>query len=303
MIDARPTRTRVYQNHTIDSTRWDGFEIRDNDIVIATPYKCGTTWMQGIVSCLVLGECRQGASVWLDFRPESLDDTRKKLSEQTHRRFIKTHLPLDGLPYHENIKYIVVSRDVRDVFMSLWNHYSSYTEAAYTDTNNWPGRVGPPQPVCPADIREFWKMWISRGWFEWENEGYPFWSNMRHVQTWWDHRHLPNLLFVHYNHLKSDLHGQVRRIAKFLDIEITDERIDETVDATTIDSMREAAIKREEGQEGLGMFENGATTFFYKGTNDRWKDVLTEEDLLLYEAAADRNLSNSCRRWLETGEE
>ena len=271
--------------------------------MIATPYKCGTTWMQGIVSCLVLGECRQGASVWLDFRPESLDDTRKKLSEQTHRRFIKTHLPLDGLPYHENIKYIVVSRDVRDVFMSLWNHYGSYTDAANEKFNNWPGRVGPPQPVCPTGIHDFWKMWISRGWFEWESEGYPFWSNMRHVQTWWDQRHLANLLFVHYNHLKSDPHGQVRRIAKFLDIEITDERIDETVDATTIDSMREAAIKREEGQEGLGMFENGATTFFYKGTNDRWKDVLTEEDLLLYEAAADRNLSNSCRRWLETGEE
>jgi hypothetical protein len=33
--------------------------------------------------------------------------------------------------------------------------------------------VGPPQPFCPDDIREFWQLWITRGWFEWENEGYP----------------------------------------------------------------------------------------------------------------------------------
>jgi aryl sulfotransferase len=57
MDGALPVKTHVYQHHTMDGTRWDGFEVRDDDIVIATPYKCGTTWMQGIVRCLVLGEC------------------------------------------------------------------------------------------------------------------------------------------------------------------------------------------------------------------------------------------------------
>lgn len=119
MSDTLPRRTRVYQNHTIDSTRWDGFEVRDDDIVIATPYKCGTTWMQGIVSCLVLGECHHPTSIWLDFRPTEIDKVLERLGKQEHRRFIKTHLPLDGLPYFESVKYIVVSRDPRDVFMSL----------------------------------------------------------------------------------------------------------------------------------------------------------------------------------------
>jgi aryl sulfotransferase len=175
MNGALPVKTHVYQHHTMDGTRWDGFEVRDDDIVIATPYKCGTTWMQGIVRCLVLGEYGQShLSLWLDFAPGSLEDsTLRKLAEQTHRRFLKTHLPLDGLPFYDQVKYIVVSRDPRDVFMSLWNHYSGYTDAAYDEINNRPGRVGPPQPFCPDDIREFWQLWITRGWFEWENEGYP----------------------------------------------------------------------------------------------------------------------------------
>jgi len=34
---ALPQRTHTYQNHTLDSTRWDAFTPRDDDIVIATP--------------------------------------------------------------------------------------------------------------------------------------------------------------------------------------------------------------------------------------------------------------------------
>jgi aryl sulfotransferase len=41
-----PGRTRVYQSHHIDSSLWDDFPVRDGDIVISTPAKTGTTWMQ-----------------------------------------------------------------------------------------------------------------------------------------------------------------------------------------------------------------------------------------------------------------
>ena len=48
-----PQRTRVYQSHHFDSTRWDYFEPRDDDIIIATSYKAGTTWTQAIVAHLL----------------------------------------------------------------------------------------------------------------------------------------------------------------------------------------------------------------------------------------------------------
>ena len=60
---------------------------------------------------------------------------------------------------------------------------------------------------------------MTRGWFEWETEGYPFWSVLHHAQSWWDYRHLPNILFVHYADLLADLEGGSRRIARFLEID------------------------------------------------------------------------------------
>jgi hypothetical protein len=55
------------------------------------------------------------------------------------------------------------------------------------------------------------------------------------------------------------------------------------------------------GDEMGIIFEGGAERFLYKGTNDRWRDVLTNDDLALYEAAAARTLTPELKLWLERG--
>ena len=142
-----PARTRVYQNHHFDSTRWDFFDWRDDDIIIATSYKAGTTWTQAIVANLLFqgGDFPQPVpemSPWLDHRSFPLELDLGNLKSQTHRRFIKTHLPLDGMIYRPENKYVYVARDARDVFMSLWNHYTHYSEEAWIQLDHTPGRVG-----------------------------------------------------------------------------------------------------------------------------------------------------------------
>jgi len=293
MTATRPAVTHVYQNHTLDSTRWDHFSPRDDDIVIATPYKSGTTWMQIIVMHLIFGDLQVRpiweVSPWLERRwGDALADLLKTVGAQQHRRFFKTHLPLDGLPYFEQVKYIVVGRDPRDVFMSLWNFYASFDDGLYDVINS--GWTGKPFPRCPGDIHDFWQRWNSEGWFEWEHEGYPFWSNMRHVQTWWQFKHLPNILFVHFNDLLSNLEEEIQRIAKFLDIPLTPSFCAQVADMVTFKRVKEHA-------EQLGPPQD----FFYKGTNGRWHDVLTDADLELYHAAVVRELSPGCADWLENG--
>jgi aryl sulfotransferase len=300
MSEARPQVKHIYQNHHLDSTRWNQFVPRHDDIVIATPYKCGTTWMQNIVMNLIFQDLQIRKiweySKWLDFspHPDNLDD----IMAQEHRRFIKTHLPLDGLRFFEQIKYIVVGRDARDVFMSLWNHYRSHPQEFYDDVNG-ENLIGEPFPQCPDNIRDHWTQWISKGWFEWETEGYPHWSNMHHVQTWWNFRHLPNILFVHYNDLLSNLEGEIQRIADYLDIEVADDLLPKIADAVTFKTMKQKAEDLLGDMDGG--FRGGAKTFINKGTNGRWRGVLTEEDLKLYDAAVNRVLTPDCAHWLENG--
>ena len=133
-----PQRTRVLQNHHMDSRRWDWFTPRDDDIIIATSYKAGTTFTQTIVGNLIFpdGNLPGPASFispWLDMRVFPLELVLAQLEDQTHRRYIKTHLPLDALPYYENVKYLCVSRDPRDVFMSLLHHCLLYPSPSPRD--------------------------------------------------------------------------------------------------------------------------------------------------------------------------
>jgi aryl sulfotransferase len=299
----RPERTRVYQNHHLDSTRWDGFVPRPRDIVITTAYKAGTTWMQGIVSSLLFGDAPPQApwtlTPWIDMRIYPLDLILKTLEGQQHRRFIKTHLALDGLPFFTDTKYVYVGRHGPDVFMSLWNHYTAYTKDTVKLLNEAPGLVGEPQPLPPADPRELWQSWATRGWFAWEFDGWPYWSLLHHVRSWWEWRHLPNILFVHFNDLLEDLGGEMCRIADFLEIEVPRKDWAARVELATFASMKERAETVVPGG-GQG-FEGGARRFLFKGTNGRWRGVLGEADLALWHDNVARQLPPACAHWLEHG--
>ncbi len=118
----QPVLKHLYQNYMMDALRWNFFVPRDGDIVVATTYKAGTTWAQTIVANLIFGGKKlpgpiHDISPWLDQRIFPLELMLTQLENQTHRRAIKTHLPLDGLPFHASMKYLYVGRDPRDVFM------------------------------------------------------------------------------------------------------------------------------------------------------------------------------------------
>ena len=300
----QPAKTRVYQNHHLDSTRWNWFNPRDNDIIIATSYKAGTTLMQTIVANLLFPHDDMPApasdlSPWLDFRLFPLELTLGQLEAQEHRRFIKTHTPLDGLPYFPEAKYICVSRDPRDVFMSLLNYWGNHTEAFYMAANSTPGRVGDEFPRFGADIKEMWRDWITRSWFDWEIGGYPYWSHLSYALTFWNHREVDNILMVHFNDLRAALESEMRRIAAYLDMDVAEENWPDVVRRCTFEEVKKNPSKVV--GEGISFaFEGGADTFIHKGTNRRWVGVLDDEDLSLYEEAMAK-LPQDFRQWLERG--
>lgn len=295
-ISLWPKKTRDLHSNHFDSTVWDDFDFRDDDIVIGTYAKSGTTWMQQIVSQLVF-EGAEGIDVatlspWLDLRVPPREEKLAAVAAQTHRRFIKTHLPVDALVFSPRAKYIYVARDGRDVVWSMYNHHANFDDAAYAALNDTPGRVGPPILPPPASVRQYFLDWL-------EGDGYPFWSFWENISTWWNVRHLPNVLLVHYCDLKANLPGEIRRVADFLGIDVNPARWPAIVEHSTFDYMkRNAALAAPLG--GV-LWKGGASTFIHKGTNGRWRDVLTAEDCARYEEMARAKLGGECARWLADG--
>jgi len=299
-IPAWPVKTRDIHNNFFDSRIWDRFDFRPDDVIVATWAKSGTTWMQQILGQLIFAGQENlhiaELSPWLDFVVPPVEKGLPLAKAQTHRRFIKTHLPLDALTFSPNARYIYVGRDGRDVVWSMHNHHVNLVPGFYehlkTNPRNGPDPgpvMGPPTP----DVTQYFREWLYWNGYPW----WPFWENVR---GWWSARHLPNVLLVHFASLKADLDGEMRRISGFLDIPVDEARWPATVEHCTFDYMKIHA--QCSAPLGGSIWKGGATTFINKGSNGRWTDVLTEADILAYEKRALAELGEDCARWLATGE-
>ena len=293
---AWPRKTRELHNHHMDSTAWNDFPFRDDDVIVGAYGKSGTTWTQQIVGQLIHGgdpDVRiADISPWWDMRiipPE----VREAVLAQPHRRVLKTHLPADALVMSPKAKYLYVARDGRDVVMSMHNHHSNFAPIAYELINGMPGRVGPELPPCDPDKRRYFRTWL-------DGDGAPFWSFWENIATWWAIRDLPNVRLVHFADLKRDLEGEMRAIADFLEVHVPASKWPTLVEHCTFDWMKANAEKV--APLGGAVWEGGASTFVNKGVNGRWKDVLTVQDSLDYERMALERLGPDCARWLATGE-
>lgn len=294
---AWPKKRREMESNHFDSTVWNDFKFRDGDVVISTYAKSGTTWTQQIVGQILfdgsenisIGE----SSLWLDLRVPPREVKLAAFEGQTHRRFMKTHLPVDALVFSPQAKYIYVGRDGRDVVWSMYNHHKNANETWYQLLNETPGLVGPPMERCTLDVVPYFRRWLER-------DGYPFWPFWENVKSWWAVRGLPNVMFVHFANLKNDLPGQMKRIAKFLDVEIGEDRWPTLIEHCSFDYMKAHAAMS--APLGGALWEGGGETFINKGTNGRWRELLTAQDSRDYEARAAYELGGDCAHWLATGE-
>ncbi|MCH8331658.1 MAG: sulfotransferase domain-containing protein [Bacteroidetes bacterium] len=288
-----PSKTRELHSHHFDSTIWNDFEFRNDDIIISTYAKSGTTWLQQIISQLLFnGE--EGLEVahmspWMDLRIPPAEVKLGEVNGMTHRRFLKTHLPVDALVFNQNVKYIYIARDGRDVVWSLYNHHSNANEKWYHALNETPGLQGPPIEKPTDDILQYFNEWL-------EKDGFPFWSFWENIKSWWEIKELPNVMMIHFSELKADMPGMIRKIAAYLDIEIDENNWDAIVEHCTFDYMKANA---EKSVPLGGMFwDGGAQTFIHKGNNGRWKEMLSEEQSQAYETMAKEKLGDECANWL-----
>jgi aryl sulfotransferase len=283
---------REYRSATTDNRRWDAFVHRPGDIFICTPRKCGTTWMQTIVASLLwpAGDVPDAVTVispWFDASIEPLHDVVARLESQTHRRFVKTHTPADGIPWFSTGRYVVMGRDGRDAFMSQCNHMERLRANVRASIDAAAAADGlPGMPAWNGDIHAFFTSWLADG------------ELFDHIATFWERRTRPNVLLAHHADFTADLDGEMRRLADFLEIDVPGDAWPEVVDRCRFDQMRRRS--QEIGQFGW-IFEGGAKSFLFKGTNGRWRDVLTDDELAAYARRVANVLPPDAAAWLEHG--
>ncbi len=305
MAEAQAPRTR-YRTIIADSGRWDGFAFRPGDFVISTPPKCGTTWMQMLCALLIFDgpdfpAPLEEVSPWLDMNNRPLAEVTAALSAQTHRRFIKTHTPLDGLPWSAEVTYLVVGRDPRDVAVSFEHHFANmdfprFLELRAAAVGNADLAELPPPRLPSGDPVEWFRTFVAE-----ETQVTPpsLASVLRHLATGWQRRRDPNVALFHYADLRADLAGELLRLARVLGISCSPERARELAPEASLARMRERASEVAPNAM-LGTWTD-VRAFFRSGGAGEWRARLSAADLAAYEARVAQLVGPELAAWAHGG--
>jgi len=295
-VSRYPIKKREHWHHLLDSTVWNEFNYRQDDIIINAYSKSGTTWVQQIVAQLLWNGAEQvilsDVSPWIDCRFPTKEERLNIVEGQSHRRFLKSHLPVDTLVFSPKAKYIYIGRDGRDVLWSLYNHHRLLKKDVIQSIDSVPERTGPPLGDAPSSVVAYFRNWLTK-------DGYPWWPYWEHVVSWWFIKDLSNVMLLHFSNLKKDMPGEIRRIAAFLEIAIDETNWDAILRHCSFDYMK--AHASQSVPFGGSIFKGEAKGFLHKGVNDRWKDRLTDKDIEQYERVAEEKLGRECAYWLATG--
>jgi len=290
-----------YQSPEEDSARWLGFPFRDGDIVISTRSKTGTTWVQMICGLLIFQAPSLPAplarlSPWLDHTITPREEVYGQLAAQDHRRFIKTHTPLDGIPLDPRATYIVTARHPLDMAVSLYHQGDNIDRARVRELTGQPEPTEPPRPRRP--LHDWLLRWIADDDDPREQlDSLP--GLMWHLSDAWARRGQPNVVLVHYDDLLADLAGQMRRLAGQLGLAIPERHWPELVRAATFERMSRDADTL---VPSAGVLKSNAA-FFRRGTSGAGREVLNEDELAAYHARAAQLAPPDMLGWLHSPRE
>jgi aryl sulfotransferase len=238
-------------------------------------------------------------SPWVDMLTHSYEDLMANLEAQQHRRFLKSHTPLDGLPFGDRITYICVGRDPRDVAIS-WDNQRQNTDmkkmvalrkaAAGLDDMAKVMPSGVPKP--PESQRDRFWAWAEG------SSPFPGLSELfHHLSTFWSMRDRPNVVLLHYDDLRNDLEGQMRGLAGRLGIQISEQVWPDLVQAATFTDMRQ---RTKELVPEITAWHD-PERFFHRGTSGQWRNLLNDDDLRRYQARVSELADPELSAWIHKG--
>ncbi|CAL4101102.1 unnamed protein product [Meganyctiphanes norvegica] len=269
------------------------FKFRENDTVVCSCPKAGTTWVQEII--------------WTMKNNPNLDNPDAKLS-QGHRlpyfemdahigtegplfdallseiesspgevkekeglflntinkfpspRIIKTHLPITLLPPDtlDCTKFVYVARNPYDVCISGYHYCRLHKDCYYAGTFDQ----------------------FAQRFMEGNIVHYPFWE---HVYSAWKMQNHCNLHFIFYEDLKQDPFKEIEKLNEFLETGLTNEQLKNVVKVTSFSDMKNRGVVAfgvVESPEHMNMEQKEKEGgFLRKGIVGDWKDSRYQETI------------------------
>lgn len=285
---------KLYLGPLTDNRRWDMVNIRPDDVVVVTPPKCGTTWMQTIVALLLSGDPEVEPELatkmpWVDIRFREMSEVAERLDAMTHRRSMKSHTPLDGLPQHDQAQFICVFRHPLDAHLSYRRHLANLPMTFFA---HW----FPEEDADGVTFRRF----LDGGAEGYDGDAMPLAHIIKHYTAAMARADAANVSLFHYADMTRDLPGTFDRVAAVLGIHHPPEVMADLVQAATFDNMRAQAARFAPGG-GTG-FMKSDRAFFDSGTSGKWVGLLSDAEVSAYDVAMDTYLTPKERAWLEFGE-
>lgn len=294
-----------YVDFLSDSRIWSRFinevGFTSSDIVIADPFKAGTTFTQRVIDQILSNgeeskETLSDKSPWLDSSWGDYDFMLEKLSEQkknNHRRIMKSHLSADYVPIDSRVKYVFVCRNGEDLVCSFHNYLYYFNAETIAKINKrYQEFSGTDEEIIiPKTSTEFFDLFLETG-------GLGLCEVLDITKSWWNYKDLPNVLLVHYSKMTHDFEHELKRIAQFLDVDVTTLNIEKITAQCSFEFMKEHADKFVPFN---GKHMRDAKAFFHQGPTRDSKTDLSPEQIQAFDEMALEKMGVECAKWMKTG--
>ena len=294
-----------YVDFLSDSRIWSRFikevGFTPSDIVIADPFKAGTTFTQRVIDQIVnngeeSSETLSDKSPWLDSSWGDYDGMLKKLAEQKQkgrRRVMKSHLPATYVPIDPCVKYVFVGRNGKDLVCSFHNYLYNFNEETVATINKLHKAFSGSDETMeiPPTRTEFFDFFLETG-------GAGLCEVLDLTKTWWDYKDYPNVLLVHYTQLVNNFENEVKRIAQFIEADVANLNMDKIKNNCSFIYMKDHA---DQFVPFNGKHMTDAKAFFHEGPERDSKKAISPEQMAKFDKMALERMGDACAHWMETG--